>query len=419
MEKRIAGKKKTTDDQSQWTFPSKMPRDLPQSEQPGSEAEPGAKIGAMDFVPKVETNFAPMDFTVPLESDIEIKQKLATEEKSKAEPKRDSTAAGHSGKTPEEIQGAAALMLKELKKVIVGKDEILKKALMAIFAGGHILLEDVPGVGKTTLALGISKVLNLDYRRMQFTPDTMASDITGFSVYNKETGRLEYKPGAALCNLFLADEINRTSAKTQAALLEVMEEGGMTVDGITHKTPEPFVCIATQNPIGTAGTQKLPDSQLDRFMVRLSMGYPDLQSQVNIVKQRQIRDPMETVRTLANASHIKIMKRSVQMVQMGDDIIEYAAALCQRTRSMEEVEQGASPRAVLALVQMAKAAALMDGRGYAIPQDVKDVFIDVCAHRLILTARAKIRRETEQKVLQKILQEIKPPAVLEGKGKRW
>ena len=316
-----------------------------------------------------------------------------------------------------EMQKAIQAVINELKKVIVGKDEVIKKVLMVVLAGGHILLEDVPGVGKTTMALGLSKVMNLDYKRMQFTPDTMASDITGFSVYNKETGGLEYKPGAALCNLFLADEINRTSAKTQAALLEVMEEGGMTVDGVTHRTPDPFVCIATQNPLGSAGTQKLPDSQLDRFMARLSMGYPDLASQVDIIKQRQTSNPMDTVRPLISASHIKAMKKAVQLVRMNDEIIEYAATLCEKTRSMEAVEQGVSPRAVLALVQIAKASALMDGRDYVIPQDVKGVFIDVCAHRLILTARAKIRKETEEKVLQDILKETKPPAVLEKKAK--
>ncbi|MGN0704782.1 MAG: AAA family ATPase [Lentihominibacter sp.] len=316
-----------------------------------------------------------------------------------------------------EMQKAIQAVVNELKKVIVGKDEVIRKVLMVVLAGGHILLEDVPGVGKTTMALGLSKVMNLEYKRMQFTPDTMASDITGFSVYNKETGGLEYKPGAALCNLFLADEINRTSAKTQAALLEVMEEGGMTVDGVTHKTPDPFVCIATQNPLGSAGTQKLPDSQLDRFMARLSMGYPDLASQVDIIKQRQTSNPMDTVRPLISAAHIKAMKKAVQLVRMNDEIIEYAATLCEKTRSMEAVEQGVSPRAVLALVQMAKASALMDGRDYVIPQDVKGVFIDVCAHRLILTARAKIRKETEEKVLQDILKEVKPPAVLEKKAK--
>ena len=296
----------------------------------------------------------------------------------------------------EQMQKVMEAVMNELRKVIVGKDDVIRKVLMVVIAGGHILLEDVPGVGKTTLALGLSKVMNLDYRRMQFTPDTMASDITGFSIYNKETGELEYKPGAAMCNLFLADEINRTSAKTQAALLEVMEEGGMTVDGVTHRTPDPFVCIATQNPLGSAGTQKLPDSQLDRFMARLSMGYPDLTSQVDIVKQRQLADPMDTVRPLINAAHIKAMRKAVQLVRMEDEVIRYAAELCEKTRSAEAVEQGVSPRAVLALVQMAKAAALMDGRDYAIPQDVKSVFIDVCAHRLILTARARIRKETEE-----------------------
>ena len=318
----------------------------------------------------------------------------------------------------EQMQKVMEAVMNELRKVIVGKDDVIRKVLMVVIAGGHILLEDVPGVGKTTLALGLSKVMNLDYRRMQFTPDTMASDITGFSIYNKETGELEYKPGAAMCNLFLADEINRTSAKTQAALLEVMEEGGMTVDGVTHRTPDPFVCIATQNPLGSAGTQKLPDSQLDRFMARLSRGYPDLTSQVDIVKQRQLADPMDTVRPLINAAHIKAMRKAVQLVRMEDEVIRYAAELCEKTRSAEAVEQGVSPRAVLALVQMAKAAALMDGRDYAIPQDVKSVFIDVCAHRLILTARARIRKETEEKVLQGIMAEVKPPQIIERKKKQ-
>ena len=318
----------------------------------------------------------------------------------------------------EEMQKAMQAVIGELKKVIVGKDDIIRKVLMVVIAGGHILLEDVPGVGKTTLALGLSKVMNLDYKRMQFTPDTMASDITGFSIYNKETGELEYKPGAAMCNLFLADEINRTSAKTQAALLEVMEEGGMTVDGVTHRTPDPFVCIATQNPLGSAGTQKLPDSQLDRFMARLSMGYPDLASQVDIVKQRQLTDPMDTVRPLISAAHIKAMRKAVQIVRMEDEVIRYAAELCEKTRSAEAVEQGVSPRAVLALVQMAKAAALMDGRDYAIPQDVKSVFIDVCAHRLILTARSRIRKETEETVLQGIMAEVNPPQIIDKKKKQ-
>lgn len=315
------------------------------------------------------------------------------------------------------MQKAASAIVNEIKKVIVGKDDMIKKVLMVILAGGHILLEDVPGVGKTTLALSFSKVLSLQYKRMQFTPDTMASDITGFSVYNKDTGDLEYKPGAALCNLFLADEINRTSAKTQAALLEVMEEGGMTVDGVTHKTPIPFICIATQNPLGSAGTQKLPDSQLDRFMVKLSMGYPDIQSQVNIVKQRQGADPLKTVRPMVKAEHILAMKQALHKIYIADEIIQYGAVLCDKTRTVDAVEQGASPRAVLALMQMAKANAFMTGRPYVIPEDVKEVFTDVCAHRLILTSRARIGKKTEEGVLQEILKEVKAPAVVERKAK--
>ena len=308
-------------------------------------------------------------------------------------------------------------IINEVKKVIVGKDEIIEKVLLVILAGGHILLEDVPGVGKTTLALGFSKAMNLDYKRMQFTPDTMASDITGFSVYNRQTNELEYKPGAALCNLFLADEINRTSAKTQAALLEVMAEGGMTVDGITHKTPEPFICIATQNPHGSAGTQRLPDSQLDRFMVKLSMGYPDIKSQVDIIKDRQGAVPMDDVKQVASIEDIIKMKDSVDECIIDDEIIEYAAKLCEKTREIDSVEQGVSPRAVLSLVQIAKAKAVLDGRDFVIPQDIKNMFIDVCSHRIELTAKARIRKDTPKEILGELLKGVEPPAIIDRKAK--
>lgn len=305
-------------------------------------------------------------------------------------------------------------IIKEVKKVIIGKDDVIEKVLMVILAGGHVLLEDVPGVGKTQMALAFSRAMDLNYKRMQFTPDTMASDITGFSVYNRQTDTFDYKEGAAMCNLFLADEINRTSAKTQAALLEVMEEGGMTVDGITHKVPEPFVCIATQNPLGSAGTQKLPDSQLDRFMARLSMGYPAVSEQIEILKQRQGKDPIKNVDIVAHRKDIEDMRGSVSAVRIQDDVLEYAAVLCENTRKPESVEQGVSPRAVIAMVQMAKAAAFIEGRDYATPEDIKKVFKDVCAHRLILTARAKIRKETEEQILAQILKETKVPQVLKG-----
>ena len=192
----------------------------------------------------------------------------------------------------------------ELSKVIVGKKEITDKILMAILARGHVLLEDVPGVGKTTTALGLSKILGLDFRRIQFTPDVVPSDVTGFTMYDKETGEFRYRPGAVMCNMLLADEINRTSSKTQSALLEVMEEGNVTVDGVTYKVPEPFVVIATQNPLGTAGTQMLPESQLDRFMVRLSMGYPDIKSQVELLRDRRKQNPMEQVHQILDGEQI-------------------------------------------------------------------------------------------------------------------
>ncbi len=310
------------------------------------------------------------------------------------------------------ITDNADKIIEEVKKVIVGKDDVIEKILMVILAGGHILLEDVPGVGKTSMALAFSKAMNLDYRRVQFTSDTMASDIVGFSIYNKKNDTFEYKQGAVFCNLFLADEINRTSPKTQAALLEVMEEGRVTVDGVTYQIPEPFICIATQNPIGSSGTQNLPESQLDRFMVRLSMGYPSLQSQIDIIKNRQDEDPMNTVCQVVSLEEILKLKQEVQRIFVSDDVIRYSAELCEKTRTMEMVEQGVSPRAVLALVQLAKAHALLKGRDYVIPEDIKLVFIDVCRHRIVLKPQAKIKKETEDNILKAVMEQVKAPAIV-------
>ncbi|MBQ2015692.1 MAG: MoxR family ATPase [Clostridia bacterium] len=303
-----------------------------------------------------------------------------------------------------------AAILNEVKKVIVGKDDVLQKVLMTILAGGHVLLEDVPGTGKTTLALAFSKAMNLAYNRVQFTPDTMASDVIGFSVYNKDTGDFEYRRGAIICNFFLGDEINRTSAKTQAALLEVMEEMHATVDGVTYQLPDPFVCMATQNPLGSAGTHPLPDSQLDRFMVRLSMGYPTIENTIEIVQLRQGVDPLDSVRAVATAEDIRFMRSAVTAVYIDESLIRYAAELCDRTRHLEEVEQGVSPRAVLALVQMAKASAYMRGRNYVVPEDIQSLYTDVCAHRLILTPRAKIRKRSPEQILLEVLKTVKAPA---------
>lgn len=308
------------------------------------------------------------------------------------------------------MENKSVLILEEVKKVIVGKDDVITKTLMAILAGGHVLLEDVPGVGKTTLALAFSRAMNLSEKRVQFTPDTMASDIVGFSVYNKAAGKFEFQPGAVFTHILLADEINRTSAKTQAALLEVMEELHATVDGVTYALPEPFVCMATQNPLGSAGTHPLPDSQLDRFMVRLSMGYPSIESQIEIVQLRQGVDPLDNVRAVASGTDILNMRAAVSAIYIDEALIRYAAELCDRTRHLEDVEQGVSPRAVLALVQMAKASAYMHGRNYVLPEDIVALFPDVCAHRLILTPRAKIRKRLPEQILREVLQTVKAPS---------
>lgn len=313
------------------------------------------------------------------------------------------------------MENKSAQIITEVKKVIVGKDDVLLKTLMAILAGGHVLLEDVPGVGKTTLALAFSRAMNLGEKRVQFTPDTMASDIIGFSVYNKASGTFEFQPGAVFTNILLADEINRTSAKTQAALLEVMEEMNATVDGVTYSLPEPFVCIATQNPLGSAGTHPLPDSQLDRFMVRLSMGYPSIENQIEIVQSREGSDPLDSVVPAASAQDILSMRRAVTSVYIDEALIRYAAELCDKTRHLEEVEQGVSPRAVLSLVQMAKASAYMRGRNYVVPEDIQTLFADVCAHRLILTPRAKIRKRSPEQILMEVLKTIKTPSPAAGR----
>lgn len=307
-------------------------------------------------------------------------------------------------------------IIKEVGKVLVGKDEIIEKVLMTIYAGGHILLEDYPGVGKTTLALGFARALGLDYKRIQFTSDTMPSDITGFSVYNKTTGGFDYKPGAVDCQLFLGDEINRTSPKTQAALLEVMEEGRVTVDGVTHKMSEPFICIATQNPVGSVGTQPLPDSQLDRFMVRLSIGYPSAQEQLDIIKQRQHHNPFDGMQTVVTAEDILEIQNYLSSIKMTDEVIMYATELCEATRDSSVVDLGVSPRGVIALSQLARARAILKERTYVIPEDIQACFLDVCCHRVILKPQAKIEGVTAERLLTQILKNTEPPRM--GKKKR-
>ena len=302
-------------------------------------------------------------------------------------------------------------ILKSINSVIAGKEAVVEKVLMAILSGGHVLLEDVPGVGKTTLAISFARTLGLDTRRVQFTSDTMPSDILGFSVYNRDTGNFDYKPGAVMTNLLLADEINRTSSKTQSALLEVMEERQVTVDGHTHKLPDPFVVIATQNPVGSAGTQLLPQAQLDRFMVRLEMGYPDFASQVNILRDRQTGDPLQAVQTVCSAEELLTMQAQAQQVHMADALLEYVTKLAEASRSHPLVVLGVSPRGALALCRMAKSCAFVRGRDYVIPEDVAAVFDDVCCHRLVLTTKARMMEERPETVIAAILDSVKMPVI--------
>ncbi len=300
-------------------------------------------------------------------------------------------------------------VLSEVKKTVTGKDECIKKAFAAILAGGHILIEDVPGVGKTTLVMAFSKALSLDTHRMQFTPDVMPADILGFNMYQKETGEFVYHEGAIMCNLFLADEINRTSPKTQSALLEVMEEGKVTVDGESRQVPEPFVVMATQNPKGSAGTQLLPESQLDRFMICMSMGYPDIVAEVEILKGKSIGAERQVLPVVDRVQLLGIMKQ-VDRVQVSDAIYSYAAQLSKSTREHAYIELGLSPRGSIAAVRMAKAWAYLEGRDYVLPEDVVSIFPDVAKHRIVLNTKARVARVTMDAVLEEVLAQTQQPA---------
>lgn len=291
----------------------------------------------------------------------------------------------------------------EVKRAIIGKDDVIDKVMTAIIAGGHILLEDIPGVGKTTMALAFSKAMGMHFKRVQFTPDVVPSDITGFTMYDKASGEFKYTAGAVITNFLLADEINRTSSKTQSALLEVMQEGKVTVDGKTYKLPDPFIVIATQNPIGTAGTQMLPESQLDRFMVQLSIGYPSAEDQAKILKDRSLKDPLATVRTIVTKEDILQMKTQAKMMYVDDKIYQYISALAEATRNHEFVRLGLSPRGTLALTDMAKADAYIKGQDFVAPENIQNVFKDVCAHRLVLQPKAQLTGTTKADILDGII----------------
>lgn len=302
-------------------------------------------------------------------------------------------------------------VINEIEKVIIGKKEVIVKILLAILSGGHVLIEDIPGVGKTTLALALSKALSLNYKRLQFTPDVLPSDITGFTIYNQKTHQFEYKSGAAMTNLFLADEINRTSSKTQSALLEVMEEGKVTVDGKIYKMPEPYIVIATQNPIGSIGTQMLPESQMDRFIIRLTMGYPSLDSEINMLKSKHHLINIDNVNSIVTEQELIHARREVEKVYASDIMFEYIAKLAEATRNHPFIKLGLSPRGTIALLKMTKATALLKGRGFIIPDDVKYCFNDVSMHRIIFNSNSKINNMTGEDVLKDILHSVTVPHI--------
>ena len=303
-----------------------------------------------------------------------------------------------------------AAVLAEVKKSIVGKESVLAKVMVSILARGHILLEDIPGVGKTTMALAFAKAMDLRFSRMQFTPDVLPSDVTGFSIYNKATGKLEYQPGAIFCNLFLADELNRATSRTQSALLEAMEEGQVTVDGVSHPVPQPFLVIATQNPAGAAGTQLLPDSQLDRFLLRLSIGYPAPADELELLRRRQYSQAMEPVRQVLSRDQLAHLREMVDNIHISDEVLQYIVRLINATRTHPQLAQGASPRATLAVAAASRAAAFLRGRDYVIPEDIQCIWRDVIAHRLIPIPGSE-GTITGGTVAAEILKAVNPPRI--------
>ena len=298
----------------------------------------------------------------------------------------------------------------EVGKVIIGKNDVVHKVLMSILAGGHILLDDVPGVGKTSLAVALGKTLGLKYNRIQCTPDVLPSDIVGVSVFNKEKDSFTYMPGIInTTNLLLADEINRTSSRTQAALLEAMEEKQVTVDGVTHTLPDPFIVIATENQVGAAGTQMLPHAQMDRFLVRLTVGYPDKESEMRIIRERQTEDPYAGLKKIVELPSVKAMQKATLMVTIKDSLAGYITDLSEASRQSLSTELGISPRGSIAVSHMAKASALMHGRDFVNEEDIRDVFCDVCSHRIILNQKTRAAGTQTREVLQQILNSVKPP----------
>ena len=312
-------------------------------------------------------------------------------------------------KTPTQLSELMIELVKQIEKVIIGKETAVKMLITSLISGGHVLIEDVPGTGKTTLAMALSKATSLSCRRVQFTPDVMASDITGFTMYNKASERFEYRQGLIMTNIFIADEINRTSPKTQSSLLEAMEEKKVTVDGVAHTLPEPFMVIATENEFGYVGTFPLPEAQLDRFLLKLSLGYPDLKDEMMILHTRKISDPLDNIKPICSAADIIASTNAVKEIHIDPAIYKYIVEIVSTTRNHPFVSLGASPRASLALMRAAQSCAFMDGRDYVTPEDIAQMTTYVLPHRIHLTQEARVKHITVDNVIAEILKAIKPP----------
>lgn len=296
----------------------------------------------------------------------------------------------------------------EVNRIIKGKEDVVEMVLAAILGGGHILMEDIPGVGKTTLATTFARVLSLDYHRVQFTPDVLPSDLLGFSMYNNQTGAFDFREGSVFCNLFLADEINRTSPKTQSALLEVMEERQASVEGKTRQLPEPFTVIATQNPTGSSGTQMLPESQMDRFMVCLTMGYPSHEDAVTLLKG-EVWNQVGKLQKVISLEELREFQQETEKIHVHESLYEYMVTLVERTRTLELFSGGASPRAAIALLSMSRAMALLAGRDFVTAEDIQRVLPPVLRHRVKLGSRAKAEGKTVGECMDVLLHEVRSP----------
>jgi len=302
----------------------------------------------------------------------------------------------------------------EIEKVVVGKRAEVIMLMTALLSGSHVLIEDVPGTGKTSLAAALAKVTGLDFNRAQFTPDVMASDITGFNIYNRQKEQFEFREGLVMCNLLLADEINRASPKTQSALLEAMEENKVTVDGVTYATPDPFMVIATQNPSGYVGTYPLPEAQLDRFALKISMGYPSAAEEANILKARHGDNPLDHISAVTDIESIRAMREYVGTIHIDDELYDHIVSLISATRKHPQLALGASPRASVAIMHLAQAYAFIRGRDYVLPDDIGSLFRAAVGHRLMLRQEAKLGNTSANDVLTEILRTTAVPY----KGKR-